>query len=540
MKSKIIVTLGPSIMDSKKLRQLKNMGVRVFRFNSAHMEISDIKKYIGLIKNSYGSRNDFAVMIDLKGPELRTNDFPTGQFQIFKGYKYKIGEKGEIQLNNNDILKQLNSGNIIYLNDGKIRLKVLTNESNFIITESLDNGILRSKARVNIPGIKLDLGSLTERDRKFLEEGIKQEVDFFALSFTQDEEDAKSLKDTIGEMGGNQLVIAKIETAIGVKNSSKIAMYSDFVMVARGDLGVELPLSEVAVAQKRITREVKNIGRQVILATQILESMVLMDEPTRAEISDITNAVYDGVDSFLLTDETAIGKYPIEAVKFLIDTINYSEKFQSFKADVENYDYNPISFSMGESASLISDNLGFDIIAFTKNGSTIKIISSMRPRNNIFGLTYNEKLYRQMLAYHNISPILIKFRENYDVTDYIREVSENIGFEKGRKFIVVSGEDYFIFGGTNDVKIHINGEFIGRGQYNGKTVCGEFGKDIINYSGNIPSGAKIILFQIDPPNKLRDKLLKSGIGICTNFNFRFVPENGKNVCLDGETGILYY
>lgn len=540
MKSKIIVTLGPSIMDSKKLRQLKNMGVRVFRFNSAHMEISDIKKYIGLIKNSYGSRNDFAVMIDLKGPELRTNDFPTGQFQIFKGYKYKIGEKGEIQLNNNDILKQLNSGNIIYLNDGKIRLKVLTNESNFIITESLDNGILRSKARVNIPGIKLDLGSLTERDRKFLEEGIKQEVDFFALSFTQDEEDAKSLKDTIGEMGGNQLVIAKIETAIGVKNSSKIAMHSDFVMVARGDLGVELPLSEVAVAQKRITREVKNIGRQVILATQILESMVLMDEPTRAEISDITNAVYDGVDSFLLTDETAIGKYPIEAVKFLIDTINYSEKFQSFKADVENYDYNPISFSMGESASLISDNLGFDIIAFTKNGSTIKIISSMRPRNNIFGLTYNEKLYRQMLAYHNISPILIKFRENYDVTDYIREVSENIGFEKGRKFIVVSGEDYFIFGGTNDVKIHINGEFIGRGQYNGKTICGEFGKDIINYSGNIPSGAKIILFQIDPPNKLRDKLLKSGIGICTNFNFRFVPENGKNVCLDGETGILYY
>jgi len=540
MKSKIIVTLGPSIMDSKKLRQLKKMGVRVFRFNSAHMEISDIKKYIGLIENSYGSRNDFAVMIDLKGPELRTNDFPTGQFQIFKGYKYKIGEKGEIQLNNNGILKQLNSGNIIYLNDGKIRLKVLTNESNFIITESLDNGILRSKARVNIPGIKLDLGSLTERDRKFLEEGIKQEVDFFALSFTQDEEDAKSLKDIIGEMGGNQLVIAKIETAIGVKNSSKIAMHSDFVMVARGDLGVELPLSEVAVAQKRITREVKNIGRQVILATQILESMVLMDEPTRAEISDITNAVYDGVDSFLLTDETAIGKYPIEAVKFLIDTINYSEKFQSFKADVENYDYNPISFSMGESASLISDNLGFDIIAFTKNGSTIKIISSMRPRNNIFGLTYNEKLYRQMLAYHNISPILIKFRENYDVTDYIREVSENIGFEKGRKFIVVSGEDYFIFGGTNDVKIHINGEFIGRGQYNGKTICGEFGKDIINYSGNIPSGAKIILFQIDPPNKLRDKLLKSGIGICTNFNFRFVPENGKNVCLDGETGILYY
>jgi len=540
MKSKIIVTLGPSIMDSKTLRQLKNMGVRVFRFNSAHMEISDIKKYIGLIENSYGSRNDFAVMIDLKGPELRTNDFPTGQFQIFKGYKYKIGEKGEIQLNNNDILKQLNSGNIIYLNDGKIRLKVLTNESNFIITESLDNGILRSKARVNIPGIKLDLGSLTERDRKFLEEGIKQEVDFFALSFTQDEEDAKSLKDIIGEMGGNQLVIAKIETAIGVKNSSKIAMHSDFVMVARGDLGVELPLSEVAVAQKRITREVKNIGRQVILATQILESMVLMDEPTRAEISDITNAVYDGVDSFLLTDETAIGKYPIEAVKFLIDTINYSEKFQSFKADVENYDYNPISFSMGESASLISDNLGFDIIAFTKNGSTIKIISSMRPRNNIFGLTYNEKLYRQMLAYHNISPILIKFRENYDVTDYIREVSENIGFEKGRKFIVVSGEDYFIFGGTNDVKIHINGEFIGRGQYNGKTICGEFGKDIINYSGNIPSGAKIILFQIDPPNKLRDKLLKSGIGICTNFNFRFVPENGKKVCLDGETGILYY
>jgi len=540
MKSKIIVTLGPSIMDSKKLRQLKNMGVRVFRFNSAHMEISDIKKYIGLIENSYGSRNDFAVMIDLKGPELRTNDFPTGQFQIFKGYKYKIGEKGEIQLNNNDILKQLNSGNIIYLNDGKIRLKVLTNESDFIITESLDNGILRSKARVNIPGIKLDLGSLTERDRKFLEEGIKQEVDFFALSFTQDEEDAKSLKDIIGEMGGNQLVIAKIETAIGVKNSSKIAMHSDFVMVARGDLGVELPLSEVAVAQKRITREVKNIGRQVILATQILESMVLMDEPTRAEISDITNAVYDGVDSFLLTDETAIGKYPIEAVKFLIDTINYSEKFQSFKADVENYDYNPISFSMGESASLISDNLGFDIIAFTKNGSTIKIISSMRPRNNIFGLTYNEKLYRQMLAYHNISPILIKFRENYDVTDYIREVSENIGFEKGRKFIVVSGEDYFIFGGTNDVKIHINGEFIGRGQYNGKTICGEFGKDIINYSGNIPSGAKIILFQIDPPNKLREKLLKSGIGICTNFNFRFVPENGKKVCLDGETGILYY
>lgn len=539
MKSKIIVTLGPSIMDHEKLLQLRNLGIKNFRFNSAHMDIADIGNYIRLIQGAYESRNEFAVMIDLKGPELRANDFPKGQFQIFKGYKYKIGEKGDIQLNNNEILKQLNAGDIIYLNDGKIRLRVIGNDDNLIISESLDNGILRSKARVNVPGIKLDLGSLTERDKQFLREGVNQGVDFFALSFTQDEEDVKSLRDIITEFGGNQLVVAKIETAIGVKNSSNISRYSDFVMVARGDLGVELPLNEVAVAQKRITQEVKRMGKQVILATQILESMVLRDEPTRAEVSDITNAVYDGVDSFLLTDETAIGNYPIEAVKFLIDTINYSEEFQSFKANVENYDYNPISFSMGESASLISDNLGIDIVAFTKNGSTIKIISSLRPRNNIYGITYNEGLYRQMLAYHNVTPVLVNFNENNDVSAYVKEISEKVAFEKGRKFVIVSGEDYFIFGGTNDVKIHINGEFIGRGQYRGKTLCGEFGKHIVQYTENLPNEAKIVLFQFEPPNSLKDRLIERGIGICTNFNFKFIPEDGKNVCLDGETGILY-
>lgn len=541
MKAKIIVTFGPAIMDEKILLEIRKLGVRNFRLNSAHIKTSDIGEYMNKLNSVYEERNEYSVMIDLKGPELRTGDFPSNTYKFEDGKEYCIGEGCEIRLNNESILKDLKKGNSIYLSDGKVRLIVTETGTNKIFAKAVQAGVIRSKSRVNIPDVKLKLGSLTDRDIEFIESGINSEVDFFALSFVQDEEDVKNLRNVINDKNGRQLIISKIETLSGVKNSISISKFSDFVMIARGDLGVELPISEVAVLQKRITQEAKKIGRQVILATQILESMVSNEEPTRAEISDITNAIYDGVDSFLLTDETAIGIHPVEAVEYLIQTIDYSEKYSNLNIEIENSFSNPISFAVAKSAKIMSDNLGYDIMAFTKNGNTIRVLSSLRVKNKIYGITYDPMIYRWMHLYHNINPVLVKLDEKKRIADYLSDLKEKLNIPNGKKFIIVSGEDYFVFGGTNDVKVHLIGEFIGRGNYNGKTICGEFGKDIIIYEGGkIINNAKVVIFEYAPSFSLIDNLRKSGIFVCTNFNFIKKPENGKKVCLDNESGILYY
>lgn len=541
MKAKIIATIGPSIMDEGKLIEVKKIGVTNFRFNTAHMNIGDMEKYIELLNKVFGDRNRFSVMIDLKGPELRTSDFENGYYAFETGKEYWIGDSSKVSLNNNSILNDLEPGVSIYLSDGKIKLSVEKVEMNKVLVRVIEGGKARSHSRVNIPGVKLNLGSLTDRDINFVKEGIKNNIDFFALSFAQDENDVKKLRDVIYELGGKQLIISKIETSSGVRNSYSISKYSDFVMIARGDLGVELPLNEVAVFQKIITRDVKRAGKQVILATQILESMVANEEPTRAEISDITNAIYDGVDAFLLTDETAIGSYPVEALKYLSTTIEYSEKFSQTSFDMDNTFSNPISFSVAKSAKIMSDNLGIDILAFTKNGSTIKTLSSLRVSNKIYGITFDPNIYRWMHLYHNVTPILVQFWENWKISDYINEISKELNALNGTKYVVVSGEDYFIFGGTNDVKIHIIGEFLGRGKYEGKTVCGEFGKDIVVHGENDGiDEAKVVLFRDIPPFKLIDVLKSKNISYATTFNFSKYPDIGKKVCLDSDTGILYY
>ncbi len=541
MKAKIIATFGPSIMDEGRLTEIRDIGIKNFRFNTAHMNPGDMGKYIDLLNRIFGNRNKFSVMIDLKGPELRTNEFKDGYFQFETGKEYWLGDGCDVSLNNNTVLDYLEPGVLIYLSDGKIKLYVEKTGINKVLVSAIEGGKVRSHSRVNIPGVKLKLGSLTDRDISFVEEGIRNNVDFFALSFTQDEEDVKKLRDLIYELKGRQLIISKIETSSGVKNSYSISKYSDFVMIARGDLGVELPLNEVAVLQKTITRDVKRSGKQVILATQILESMVSNGEPTRAEISDITNAIYDGVDAFLLTDETAIGNHPVDALRYLSTTIEYSEKFSQITFDVENTFSNPISFSVAKSAKIMSDSLGIDVLAFTKNGSTIKILSSLRIKNRIYGITFDPDIYRWMHLYHNITPILVQFKENGTIGDYINDISRELGSPNGTKYVIVSGEDYFIFGGTNDVKIHIIGEFLGRGNYSGETFCGEFGKDIVVYDEhNEIRNAKVVLFKDIAPFKLIESLRSKNISVATTFNFSKYPEKGKKVCLDSETGILYY
>ncbi len=547
--TKIIATVGPSSMNEKVLKKMSKNGLSVVRVNTAHANLDDvqkIKKFVYSINMEFNSH--VGIMLDLKGPELRTID--TENFQVKSNVIYYLTNKkindSSIVINKPEVLKFIKKNDIVLMSDGKVSFKVLENNDHLKMV-ALNDAMLRNHARINIPGRYVDLGILTEKDIEFLKEGIRNDVDFFALSFVQSSENVKNLRKEIMEHGGNQSIISKIETKTGLENLESIVKVSDAIMVARGDLGVELPLEEIGIVQKNIIKVSHKYGVPTIVATQMLESMVNESSPTRAEISDVTNAILDNADAVMLSEETAIGKYPDLAVINMKKIIDYVEsKIMDFP-EPDEFLGNRIAFSIAKASKAIAKEIDADgILGFTNHGNTAKMLSAVRPGIPIYIGVKNESLSRKLSIYRGINAFILN-DNNFE--NALESLKKSYSIKKGSRLVVASGSPYFFLGGTNSVSAITIGEFLGRGYPVGKSFSGKITKSGKN--GNILLVNKRIIdvdkkflkykgiiFIEDVSPQIMDFLETNKISALYNTKLYKVPEEGEIVYIDGYTGTM--
>lgn len=462
-KTKIIVTLGPASEKKEIIKKLFENGADIFRLNLSH---GDYNYHSNLIKKVRDIDKFIPILFDLQGPKLRIGKFKNKKILLKSGdnfiltTKKVLGDKNYVSISYESLPKYLQKGDTILLDDGRIKLRVLSTGEDYIETKVVEGGELSDNKGINVPKESLDIPSLTEKDIEDIKFGIKEKVDFIALSFVKNADDILFLKDFLKKHGYYIPVIAKIEKRDAVKNIDKIIDVSDGVMVARGDLGIEVNLEEVSILQKKILNKTLFSEKFSITATQILDSMVEKPYPTRAEVSDITNAIFDGTDALMLSQETAIGKYPVDAVKFINRVAKKVENelpYEAWLLNMELYIKNDPLLSICYSAVLLSLKVRAKaIIVTTETGKTAINISRFRPSAPVFALTPNENAVKQMKVYWGIIPILVKrFTSESDIINTIEYEARKIKFLKsGDYYISVSGVIPGVPGGTNMIKLN--------------------------------------------------------------------------------------
>jgi len=555
--TKIIATMGPASANIAVLEKMAKSGLSAVRINTAHADpeyISKIKGMVDSVNRKLGTY--IGVLVDLKGPELRTGEFPGGSFQVKAGSKYVLAPEGTkddvFTINYPAILNSLSPNDFILMSDGRFRFKVIESGDNKVTVKSLDSGKMRDRSRINVPGKYLDLGVLTDRDMIFLREGIKENVEFFALSFVQKKENVEHLQKQIMINGGDQLIVSKIETKSGLQNIKAISKASDLVMVARGDLGVELPLEEVVVAQKKIIEESHKYGVPTIVATQMLESMVSSSSPTRAEVSDVTNAIMDNTDCVMLSEETAIGKFPAEAVEYLSRISSYVENKVGDFREPDEFMGNRVAYSIAKAAKVVSSEIEADgILAFTKSGNTAKMISAVRPRIPIYTIVTDSHLGRKLNLFRGVRPVKINGAgsNGRDLYDTILSTEKFLKMRKGSRLVITSGAPNFLFGGTNDVMVSTFGKFLGRGYPVGKSFKGKVAGrgtkgDILIVDYDVSEtkdefrNYKGIIFTGKASHDVMDTLDGMGISVLYNTKIKEKILEGDEIFVDGYTGII--
>ncbi|MEM3362986.1 MAG: pyruvate kinase [Thermoplasmatales archaeon] len=549
-RTRFIATLGPSCFNEGIISEMVKLSAVSFRLNTAHIEPGYITKTKKLLRNiTIDGKIKPSIIVDLKGPEIRARFNSAGDFSVIKNKTYSLGydKSQDISLNIRETISQLEEGDTILLSDGKVKMKVAKINGDKLLVKALNSGKIRNNARVNIPDKELNLGMITERDEVFLKEGIKEKVEFFALSFVQSVKNVEEFREKVEEYGGNQFVISKIETRTGLRNADGICRASDMIMVARGDLGVELPWQEISIVQKGLIHKAHSYGIPSIVATQILESMVENEVPTRAEINDISNAILDGADILMLSEETAVGKHPLQAVRVLNSVTKYVESKLSDYPEPEEFQGNRIAYAVAKSAKILSSDIRKDIVALTRSGSTVKMLSALRPFGKIYVLSDNADLLRKLYLYNNAYPLDLKIKGKCieEITDEI--IGSGI-FPKGTMLVLTSGEPYFPFGGTNDVRCIVVGDFIGRGFATGPFCAGKatYGRDkkgdifiSSKPDDSIPQQSKGVLFTYRPPLYKVDSLVRDGKTVVSSVIFRRSPNEGEFLNIDPHTGIIY-
>ncbi len=423
-KVKIIATVGPSSNSESTLKHLIEAGVDVFRFNFSHGDYKTHRENIEKIRKvSKELKKEVAVLQDLSGPKIRIGEVKEpfylhyeDRIRIVK--EQIVGNRERISLNHPEIIDKLEIGDRIYIADGMIRLKVIDKDSEGVLCTVIVGGMLSSKKGANFPNIKLDIPALTEKDRKDIIFGIEIGIDIIALSFVKDPQDISETKQFVHKNGGDTPVFAKIEKHEAVENIDGIIMEADGIMVARGDLGVEIDMEKVPVIQKMIIKKCNDTGKPVITATQMLTSMLTSPRPTRAEVSDIANAVLDGTDAVMLSDETAVGKYPVEAVEVMNRTILETEKIYRFYRERPVSD--PTTAVASAGSSIARDVKAKAIVAFTRSGRTAINVSKFRPECRILGITHDIKTFRRLNIVWGVEPYMI-IKEGLSSDEMLKE-----------------------------------------------------------------------------------------------------------------------
>ena len=465
-KTKIICTIGPASNNEQILRAMCKSGMNVARLNFSHGTHEGHKDTIDKIKAVRESLGlPIAIMLDTKGPEYRIKTFEDGKITLNDGDKFTfttedcIGNQDRVSVNYDRLTEDLKVGDTILVNNGLVRFTVDEISGKDVVCTVINGGVMSNRKSMNFPNKVLKQSYLSEQDKADLLFGIENDVDFVAASFVSSKKDAMAIRKFLDDNGGKSInIIAKIENRSGVDNIEEICEIADGVMIARGDLGVEIPFVELPTIQKLLTSKCRLLGKRVITATEMLESMIYNARPTRAEISDVANAVYDGSSAIMLSGETAAGKYPVEAVKNMAEIAEFTEKhidyihrFATTEYKIKN-NLDAISHSV---CSMAIDVNAKCIIVNSISGMTARMVSRFRAPVDIIGTTTNEKAWRQLNLSWGVTPVLSEEFNSLDIVFYqgVNIAKKVLSLKKGDNVVLTGGQIGGKPGNTNVIKV---------------------------------------------------------------------------------------
>lgn len=468
-KTKIICTMGPSTEKPGVLEELMLAGMNVARFNFSHGDHEEqLSRLKALRENRQKLHLPVAALMDTKGPEIRLKEFTDGKVMLSAGQTFTLttedvmGDENRVSISYKNLPKDVTVGTHILIDDGLIEMQVSSIQGNDIVCQVINGGKVSNKKGVNVPNVDLSMEYISPKDYKDIVFAVKEDFDFIAASFVRTAADVKELRDILHEHGGDAIkIIAKIENNQGIQNIDEIIEAADGIMVARGDMGVEIPMEDVPVIQKMIIKKAYNAGKVVVTATQMLDSMMTHPRPTRAEATDVANSIYDGTSAIMLSGETAAGDYPVEAVKTMDRIAMRTEQDINYLSRLKSREYNEkpsITDAISHTACMMAGDLdATSIVTVTKSGRTARMISKYRPQSPIIGGSLSPKVCRQLNLSWGVIPLLIEEKQDADelFEHAMNRCKEEGLLEEGDTVVLTAGVPLGIAGTTNLLKAEI-------------------------------------------------------------------------------------
>ena len=470
-KTKIICTMGPSTDDIEVLRSLAKVGMNVARFNFSHGSHEEHKGRMDRMKQVREELGlPIAILLDTKGPEIRTGDMTDGKIFLKKGEQIRLtphtclGTAEKISITYPNLYQDVKVGTSVLIDDGLIELRVEQIEEQDVICRILNDGVVSNHKGINVPDVHLSIPYLSEKDKSDILFGIEQGIDFVAASFVRESDDVEQLRKLLDDNGGKDVqIIAKIENQQGVENIDGIIALADGVMIARGDMGVEIPAEEVPAIQKMLIKKVAHAGKQVITATQMLDSMMKNPRPTRAEVTDVANAIYDGTGAIMLSGETAAGLYPVQALSIMTriaerteEDIDYRKRFFNRQRKSDPDITNAICHATCTTAHDLNARA---IVTITKTGRSARMVARYRPDCDILGCTPSERVCRQLNLVWGVQPVYVEEKEGiFDLFGHTLNVTKEEKLMKdGDVAVITAGVPIGVSGSTNMIKVQVVG-----------------------------------------------------------------------------------
>ena len=576
-KTKIICTLGPAVDDEEILGKLMLTGMDVARINFSHGTHEQHRQRVEVFKKVREKLGrPIPLLLDTKGPEIRTGKFETCDVQLDQGKDFvlvnedQIGDSTRCTISYKELYKDVRKGSRILINDGLVELEVKEIKDKDIYCTILNGGVIGNNKVINVPEAEIHLPSLTEKDVQDIVFGVENGFDFIAASFVRKASDVIEIKKVLEKNGGHGIkVIAKIENREGIDNFDEIIKVADGIMVARGDLGVEIPVEEVPIMQKQLIKKCYTNGKPVITATQMLDSMIRNPRPTRAEASDVANAIYDGTSVIMLSGETAAGKYPVETLEMMCKiaeqaekSIDYSKRFSMQPFDMQISVTNAISHATCTTAL---DLNAAAIITVTQSGHTARMISRFRPSCPIIATTTDPRVHRQLMLSWGVTPFLVQevnsTDEMFDIG--VEKALESSFVKNGDLVVITAGVPMGISGTTNILKVHIVGKVLVQGSGIGSgTITGELcvAHSLSEAKANFTEGCILVVPSTNneylPLMKRASAIVteEGGIGshaaivgltleipvVIGAANATRILKSGSVVTIDADRGIVYY
>ena len=463
-KTKIVCTIGPVTSSEAKLTELVHAGMNVMRLNFSHDDFAEHQERVDNLRAVMKKTGKVvAIMQDLCGPKIRVGEFREGKIVLKEGQTFTlttdeiIGNEERVHINYPLLPREVKAGGFIMIDDGSKKLQITEIKGNDIITKVIVGGDLKNKRGVNLPGANLSLSALTDKDKADLAFGFKNQVDFVAISFVRRVSDVLELREIMDKAGSKAQIIAKIETPEAVDNIDAILSAVDGLMVARGDLATEIPAEEVPMVQKSLIWKCNVVGKPVITATQMLQSMINVATPTRAEVSDIANAIIDGTDAVMLSEETTLGKYPVEAVKMMARIAARIEGEIYTRDTIAEYsESHGVTDVVSQSAVRASHSIGAKlIVALTRSGSTARMIARYRPAERILALSDKpENAHKLALSFGCYPMVVPTLKTVAEIMDTVRKITfDNELVKKGDKVVIVAGMPFGESSETNFILV---------------------------------------------------------------------------------------